>query len=585
VAVVIAAATIAVFWPALDAGFLAWDDEFNLVQNTGYRGLTATHLRWMFTATVMGHYIPLTWLSFGIDYTLWGMDPRGYHFTNLVLHLGTVLAFFSVAHRLLRQAMAVSDGARLLGAAAATLFFAVHPLRAESVAWVTERRDVLSGLLFLLTILSYLAAQEREGRRRRVLLGASIVAYAGAALSKSIVMGLPLLLLILDVYPLRRLHVGARMLSRSRGVLLEKIPFVVIGVACAATSYYVVKTFTVLTTTDVIPWTGRVAMVFYTLWFYVSRTVAPVSLSPLYELPLEMSLWQPRFALAAVGATVLTVAFVALRRRWPAGLAVWLTYMVVLAPISGVVHAGHQLAHDRYSYLSCLGWALLLGGAVGAVATGKIPRLGLGLRRIALASVAVWLIALAWMGSNQVRVWHDALTLWTHAIDSEPDCAICHGNLAAQLVRSNDAAGAMRHAQRALALRPDRPRPYSTVGLALVNDGRPEEAIPYFEAFLERDPNSPEGVGGLGLALLRSGRPREALGPLRRAAVLKPNDTVLRLNYAAVLVALGDRDAARAEYRAILEFDPNSVEARHTAKKAGFWYSNPNAIPHTPPRP
>jgi hypothetical protein len=395
------------------------------------------------------------------------------------------------------------------------------------------------------------------------------------------VMALPLVLLILDVYPLRRIHVGPGMLQRSRGVLLEKLPFAAIGLLCAATAYYIVKTFMVLTTHDVLPWGGRMAMVFYTFWFYVSRTVAPIALSPLYELPLETTLWQPRFALAAVAVIVTTALLTAFRRRWPAGLAIWLTYVVILVPISGVVHAGYQIAHDRYSYLSCLGWALLLGAAVGAVAGGRIPRLGLALRGAALATVAAWLVTLGWMGSHQVRVWHDSYTLWTHAIDSDPSCAICHGNLAAHLVNEGDAAGAMRHAQKAMTLRPDRPRPYAAFGYALLKDGRPEEAIPYFEKFLAKLPDNPEGTAGLGLALLRAGRLQEAIGPLYRAATLKPRDTLVRLNYAAALFELGDHVTAKAEYRAIIASDPDSVEARLAANGVGFWYPASDGVPRT----
>lgn len=559
VGLVLVAVTVAVFLPTLAAEFVEWDDDINLVRNPGYRGLSASHLRWMFTATLMGHYIPLTWLTFGIDYSLWGMDPRGYHLTSLVLHVGAVVTFFAVTLRLLRRATTLADGPRRLGAAVAALFFAVHPLRAESVAWATERRDVLSGLLFLLTILGYLAAQDSTGRRRRVLLGAAVAAYGAAALSKSMVMGLPLILLVLDIYPLRR---------RLRDVLLEKIPFAVIGLGCAATAYYVVKTFTPLTTVEVFPWAGRVAMTFYTFWFYVSRTVLPVALSPLYELPLDVSLWQPRFALAALAVIAATGLLVAFRTRWPAGLAVWATYAVILAPVSGVVHAGFQLAHDRYSYLSCLGWALLVGAAAGALVEGRIPGLGATVRRIAVAGVAAWLFTLGWLGWQQVHVWRDSYALWTHALDSDPRCALCHANFAVYLVNHHDAAGAMHHAGRAIALRPERPRAYATFGLALVKAGRPADAIPYFETFLAKAPDSADGLTGLGLALLRTGRPREAVDPLYRAAALKPDNTAMRLNYAAALVALGEREAAMTEYRAVLAHEPDSAEARYSAGSA-----------------
>jgi Tfp pilus assembly protein PilF len=367
------------------------------------------------------------------------------------------------------------------------------------------------------------------------------------------------------------------MVQRSRGVLLEKLPFAVIGLACAATSFYVVKTFTPLTTIEEFPWGGRVAMVFYSLWFYVSRTVAPLSLSPLYELPLEVSLRQPRFALIALAVIGVTGVLIAFLKRWPAGLAVWVAYAAILAPVSGIVHAGFQLAHDRYSYLSCLGWALLLGAAAGALAEGRIPGLGRALQRTALACIAAWVMAIGWLGWQQVHVWHDSSTLWTHAIDSDPRCALCRGNFAVYLLNHHDVAGAMQHAQEAIALRPERPRPYATFGFALVKDGRPEEAIPYFETFLMKAPDTADGLAGLGLAMLRAGRPQEAVAPLYRAAALKPDNTAIRLNYAAALVALGQRDAAMAEYRAIIKNDPDSAAARYGAGSALVRFGQPAA--------
>lgn len=146
--------TVAVFWPVLGHQFLDWDDDVNLVANPAFRGLGWTNLRWMFTATLMGHWVPATWITFGVDHVFWGMNPRGYHLTSLLLHAATAAAVYVVARRLLRAAMTGSDGAVEWGALAAALVFAIHPLRVESVAWVTERRDVTSGLWFVLTILA-----------------------------------------------------------------------------------------------------------------------------------------------------------------------------------------------------------------------------------------------------------------------------------------------------------------------------------------------------------------------------------------------------------------------------------------------
>src|SRR5438094_771764 len=326
IALFVAIVTLAVFFPATRNEFVAWDDYELLVNNPRYRGLGWEQLRWMFSTFYMGHYQPLSWVTFGLDYLLWGMDPFGYHLTSVLLHTANAVLFFFVALRLLSLTIppGLRDLALKAAAAVAALFFAVHPLRVESVAWVTERRDVLSGVFFLLTILGYLAAGDAPSRRRRrVLLVASLAAYVLAVGSKSIVMGLPLILIVLDVYPLRRLSLTVDGLRRGRAVLMEKVPFFFVGVSAAAVSYYVVKTHTYLTSFETFPWSGRVAMIFYTLWFYMSRTIVPAGLSPLYELPAHVSLAQPRFLFPALAVIATTITLIWLRRRWPAGLAAW----------------------------------------------------------------------------------------------------------------------------------------------------------------------------------------------------------------------------------------------------------------------
>src|SRR5438093_6080429 len=357
-------AVVAVFAVGLRNEFVQWDDQVNLVENPHFRGLAPRHLAWMLTTTLMGHYIPVTWLSFGLDYVLWGMQPAGYHFTNLVLHAANAVLVYWLARRLLAAARPdTSEMALRAGAAVAALFFAIHPLRAESVAWATERRDVLSALLFLTCVLTYLRAASAEGARRR-LLAVSVVAFALAMLAKSIVMTLPLLLIVLDWYPLRRL---SPVPSTWRGpeprrALLEKLPFVAVAVAGAAVSYWAVAHHGYFTPGTKYPLPSRLAVAFYSMVFYVSKTVLPTDLSPLYELPVRVDPSAPEFLLSAVATMLLSVTLVALPARWPAGPRAYARSAIMLAPVGGLVHAGFQLARDRYSYLSCLGFAVLVGG-------------------------------------------------------------------------------------------------------------------------------------------------------------------------------------------------------------------------------
>src|SRR2546430_9644221 len=236
VPVLVALVTFAAFLPALHNQFVTWDDDKNFLENPHYRGLGWTHLRWMWT-THLGHYIPLTWMTLGLDYLLWGMNPLGYHLTNLLLHAENAVVFFFVVRRILTLALlgASERGLALaVSAGFAALVFAIHPLRVESVAWATERRDVLSGLFYLLTILVYLLASERGARGRGWYWGA-VALFACALLSKSMVVNLPVVLLILDVYPLRRLGGAIGWWSEpARRVYVEKIPFVLLAAAASA---------------------------------------------------------------------------------------------------------------------------------------------------------------------------------------------------------------------------------------------------------------------------------------------------------------------------------------------------------------
>ena len=231
----LAAVTFLAFVPALLNGFVEWDDYKNLFENTSYRGLGWEQIRWMFTSTLMGHYIPVTWLTFSLDYALWGTNPLGYHLTNSLIHAANAALFYLVALRLIAKGTTLTGSALRAGSIMATLFFTLHPLRAESVAWATERRDVLSGLFFLITVLMYLKAAEGEGRRRRRLLVASVACFVLALLSKSIVMTLPLVLVLLDLYPLGRLPLrwGMWREASARTVLKEKLPYLAIGLAGA----------------------------------------------------------------------------------------------------------------------------------------------------------------------------------------------------------------------------------------------------------------------------------------------------------------------------------------------------------------
>jgi hypothetical protein len=481
-AATIAAITLAVFSPALLNGFV-WDDDLNLLMNPDYRGLGAHQLRTAVSTIRGGQWIPVTWMTLSLDYVLWGMKPCGYHLTSLLLHAANAGLFYLVAAFLLSR-VAFTGLAIRAGAAAAALFFALHPLRVESVAWITERRDVLSGFFFLLTLLAYLTSCDREPSARRRWLAVSLGCYVLALGSKSIVATLPVVLLVLDVYPLRRL--GAPGSPERRQVLREKVLYLVPAAVFTAIAFRAIHRD--LTSSESLSVAARVALAAYNIVSYGWRTLMPTDLSPLYALPAIDPL-APRFVISAVVVLVVTGALVAARTRWPAGLAVWIAYVTMLLPVSGMFHTGYQITTDRYSYLSCVGFAMLVGGAVAmllrAAGDGRLRPL---VAQAATAAIALWLIALAALTWSQVHVWRNSLSLWSTALDSDPSCAVCHANLGVALFNLGQYDAAAAELERAVSTASNLAQVRYRLALAYVTVGDREGARAQYEALRTLDP-------------------------------------------------------------------------------------------------
>lgn len=553
--------TLLVFSPALRNGFV-WDDIPNLVANRHYRGLGWEQLRWAATAIHLGHYIPLTWLSFAVDYVLWDMNPVGYHLSNAVLHAVGVALFYFVAARLLRKATTLTGTALFLATVAAALFFAVHPMRVESVAWVTERRDVLSGVFLFATVLLYLRACEVDGSIRRRLLVASVVTYGLALAAKSILMTFPAVVVLLNVYPLRRLAGrGACYGPAGRALLTETTPFLLLGALFALPAYLAQAEATAL---GVYPWPTRIVVAVYALWFYLVKMMLPVNLSPLYEVPIPLNPLEPRFVVGSIGVLAISAVMLMLRRRWPAGLALWAYYAIALSPTLGiVVRAGFQLAADRYSYVGCLGWALLVGAAVGTVSrAAQRGAIRPALAKLAAGAAVTWFVALGVLTWQQVQIWRDGERLWSHAVQVNPNCALCQANLGLVRLAQGAPAAALPHLERAVELRPDRVLVRADLGLAFAGLGRLPEAAAQYEEVLARRPDAAPVRQHLALALAQMGRPDEAVAQLRVAALAAAADAGVQMSLGFTFTQLGRPADAVAQFRRAIELGGDAALAR-----------------------
>jgi tetratricopeptide (TPR) repeat protein len=536
--------TALAFWPTLQGEF-NWDDDLNLVNNPHYRGFGAPQIRWIFTTTLMGHYMPLTWLSLAADYSIGGMNPFTYHFTSLLLHIANGLLFYVIARRLLAAASGTSSvgasrpGARSeaeptpgalsisAGALVAALVFAVHPQRVESVAWISDRGTLLCAAFYLLAALAYLNAvassRAREQRRWRL---ASLVAFAAALLSKGMAMSLPLSLLVLDAYPLRRSGEGWRRL------LLEKAPYGALAIGGAMVALMARSEGAAFSGYVSYGLVSRIALTGYSVWFYPLTLLWPANLSPLYEVPRQVSILQPRFLVPLLAVVAVTALLIVLRRRLAGALAAWAHSAAVVAPVSGIVHSGLQLVADRYAYLAQMGFIVLAGyGVVWILRTaahGRLPRRAVWLVG---SGVAVAILALGSLTWSQSYAWQDPETLWGWAVDVDPACARCHYNLGAALMRRRrDEAGlraSAEHLQQAIALSPDYADAYLNLGTVALMRRRYTEAEPALREYIRLRPDARTGPERLAVLYLVQGRSDEAIPLLRRARGMRAADVAV----------------------------------------------------------
>ncbi len=533
--------TVLAFLSGVFGEFVDWDDDRNFVFNSAYRGLGWPQLRWMFTASPMGRHAPVTWLTLGADYLVWGMWPVGYHLTSLAFHTVAAIVCALVAHRLLGAALPAATPAIALriGAAGAALAFAVHPLRVESVTWISARRDVVAGVCYLLAVWAYLRWVDGTHRTRRSWYVASLAFFGLAILSKSIAVTLPAVLLVLDVYPLRRLGGASGWTSgAARRILAEKVPYALLAAAGAVVAFLSLARIENMPSWEAFGALPRLAVTVYGLAFYLGKTLWPVDLSPLYEIPARVEPTSMPYVVSAVVVLAATALAVAARRRWPALAAAWCTYVLGVLPVIGVLQNGPQIAADRYTYIACLGWAILAGGGLARLYTAWVARprpstaAGLG----AVTLIAILLVALT---ALQTLVWRDSIALWTHIIASEPDNSRARVGLAVTLTRAGHAAEARRHLEMAVQLNPALSEAHAGLAVTLAVLGHADQAVHSARQAVRQNPRDAALHGVLGEVLRKAGHLDEASTAFRQATTLAPRVAANYYDLAATLAALG----------------------------------------------
>lgn len=460
----VVAITLASFAPILGGEFLSLGDGDVIRFNPR---LHALDLGWMWRTTMLGLYRPLAWMSWSLDYALWGLNPFGYHLTSVLLHVGTTALVYVLALQLLADVHPETPpGVRAVSASVAALAFGVHPLRVEPVAWIEARADLLAGLCSVAATLMYRAAAQPIPVRGAA--GASLAILALGGLAKPSAVTLPLVWLGLELYPWRRWP------QQRRRVLRVLLPAGLVGGVFAAIGMLAkAQTDTILPrATAVDPFAG-IARAAYSTVFALRQTLFPGTIAPFYERPYRLDPWSLPFIASVAFVLVLSVVLIGLRRRWPAGLLAWWSFAVLYLPSSGLIAYGSQLVAARYTYLATIPLAILAGGAVVWIDAAR--RQGV-LRPVVATAVSAGL-GLALLGSALLTwrlcwVWRDTDTLWTYALLVTPDAAIPHLELAMQAERRGDFPLAQAHYAAAMARWPGARLRHESIAQQYEREGR-----------------------------------------------------------------------------------------------------------------
>jgi tetratricopeptide (TPR) repeat protein len=586
ICIFLAAITFAVFVQTLRHEFVNYDDDVYVYENPEVsRGLTLQGIVWAFTHVHSSNWHPLTWISHMLDCQLYGLSPGGHHLTNILLHTATAILLFLVLRRM--------SGALWRSAFVAAVF-AIHPLRVESVAWVAERKDVLSGVFFMLTIGAYVryvqkqsrvepsslrfAAPESRGSRAQTAPAPGprlwtldyclvLLFFALGLMCKPMLVTLPFVLLLLDYWPLNRLRADTatepifRLAGRlvPRRLVFEKLPLFGLAVASGVVTIYA-QTGAIQSFEHVsLPLRMGNALMSYV--DYLGQMFWPAGLAVLYPFTAG-GVGVSGMVLSLVLLAGISAGVFALRRR-PYFLTGWLWYLLMLVPVIGIVQVGAQARADRYTYLPQIGLYLLSTWAAADLCAGWRHR-----RAVLGGCATVILVALIFCARVQTSYWRNSESLWTHTLACTFDNFIGHTNLGNALLKMGNVNEAIAHYQKALQIKPDSAEAHNNLGNALIKKGSVDEAIAHYQKALQIKPDYAETHNNLGNALLKKGSVDEAIVHFQKALQIKPDFAEAYNNLGDSLLKKGSVDEAITHFQKALQIKPGYAEAHYNLGNA-----------------
>ncbi len=554
---VILAVTVAVYAGSLNYGFIHLDDYDYVLDNSNVtKGITYESARWAFTTFHACNWHPLTWLSHMLDCELFGLDARGHHMTNLLLHLASTLILFLLLHR--------ATGS-LFRSAFVSAIFGVHPLHVESVAWISERKDVLSSFFWMCATWSYICYAQRPATRRYILVP---LFFAMGLMAKQMLVTLPFVFLLLDYWPLKRFNLapasqrdlGGPGTNTLRFLLWEKAPLFALSAAASAVVFIAQHTGGATASFDTIPFLTRLQNAILSYLLYIFKTAWPMKLAVFYPYPETISLWNAAGSAALLLAITAAVLFKA--RKFPYLATGWLWYVGTLIPVIGLVQIGAQAHADRYTYLPMIG--LLILTVWGASDVANRLKLG-GIFTLSAAGAALVVLTIA--GYNQASYWRDSITLFTRTIAVTGNNWMAHNSLGSALKDAGRLEESIESYSESIRIRPYFAEAHNNLGVALTAAERGQDAADSFRTALRLKADYAEAHDNLGVVLAQQGMLSEALQHLTRALELRPLNAKAHNNMGNLLSMMGKRDDAIRHYSEALRINPGHQGARKNLER------------------
>ena len=553
--------TLLVFEQVRNHEFVNLDDPLYVTENHHVKaGLSPKSFIQAFTDTPAGYWIPLTWLSLMLDFEFYGLEAGGYHLTNLLFHIANALLLFLLLKRMT---------GKLWQSAFVAALFAIHPLRVESVAWVTERKDVLSTLFWLLTIWTYCHYIERPAIHRYLLV---ILTFALGLMAKPMVVTLPFALLLLDYWPLQRLQItksdaaaglqtNLPSLPAGRNhqilsLILEKIPLFALAAISSIITLLTKRSLEAVQSIEEFPLSVRFANAVVSYVKYIGKMIWPENLAVFYPHPGSLSVWQT----AGTGLILVLISFAVVRaaRNHPYLVMGWLWYLGTLVPVIGLAQAGEQAMADRFTYIPLIGLFIMIAWGVPEwLASYRHKRFLLSVSSLVVLS------ALMILSRSQVQHWRSSVTLYEQALAVTNNNYLAYNNLGVTLQMQGHLEEAIGHYTKALAIKPDYPAALTNLGDGYLAQGKVEKAITHLSEALRLDPDYVVAHNTLGLALTEQGEYTEAMVSFSRALAIESKYAPIHNNMGAVLVKQGKPDEAVSHYSKALEIDPDYAKAHN----------------------